>query len=269
MSICPSFKNYIFTLLLIVVISSCSEVANQAEQPTVERKDTVVQEESITTEQDTIPVRLSNFHLVDSTTSYTSTRASIKKERQQLLAQKLSSDSLSIIFKTALLNKIIPYWEGTPWAFEGHISQPHTGEIACGYFVSTTLQHIGLNLNRYHLAQQSPINEAKTLAIDTSAVQTFSEASSLANIVAIQNYLKEGIHFIGFDQSHVGYILKEKNQLYIIHSNYMDNIGVQIEPIQQSAVFQSYDIFHIVPLSTNEALLDYWVKGLEVKVVRS
>lgn len=261
---------YILLTSLFLVFSSCSDAANTAEQVSVQ-KDTIISIDTIAEEALTLTgdsIRLADLHLVDTNSTYSSTRATIKTQRKQLAAKKLSADSLSVLFKTALLNKIIPYWEGTPWSFEGHISKPQTGSIACGYFVSTTLQHAGLQLNRYYLAQQSPINEAKSLAIDRNNVQTFAKDTPIENITAIKNYLQEGIHFIGFDQSHVGYILKENNQLYLIHSNYIDNVGVQIEPIEQSEVFLSYSVFHIVPLSTNAVLLEYWVTGKEINIIR-
>ena len=145
-------------------------------------------------------------------------------------------------------------------------SKPQKGTIACGYFVSTTLLDVGLNLNRYKLAQQSPINEAKSLAVN-STVKVFSEESVSANIAAINLYLKEGIHFIGFDESHVGYILKEDDQLYLIHSNYFDAMGVTIELIENSEVFKSYNRFYIVELSTNNSLLKYWTNNTLIEIL--
>ena len=182
-----------------------------------------------------------------------------------MTSKEITLDSISKIFQKSLVNKIIPFWEGTKWTFEGHTSKPKTGSIACGYFVSTTLQDIGINLNRYKLAQQSPKNEAKSLAVN-STVKVFSEESVSVNIAAINQYLKEGIHFIGFDESHVGYILKEKNQLYLIHSNYIDAMGVIIEPIENSEVFKSYNRFYIVELSTNNSLLNYWINKTPIEI---
>jgi hypothetical protein len=214
---------------------------------------------------DSLHHNLQHFHLNPEET-YHNVKKQIEQERRRLQSEKITLDSLSIYFKTALLNRIIPYWENTPWSFEGHTAVPQSGEIACGYFVSTTLQHIGLRLNRYKLAQQNPINEAKSLAIDIP-VKTFEEPSTEENIKAIHNYLKEGIHFIGFDENHVGYILKEKDRLYIIHSNYLGT-GVQIEAIRQSDVFQSFSTFHITLLSTNSKLLKYWLLGKEIPIVQ-
>jgi hypothetical protein len=47
---------------------------------------------------------------------------------------------------TMLLNHIYPYWYGTGWNYNGTTEIPKVGETACGYFVSTTLKHIGFQI---------------------------------------------------------------------------------------------------------------------------
>jgi len=61
------------------------------------------------------------------------------------------------------------------------------------------LRDIGINTNRHRLAQQSPINEAKTINID-KPVSEISNTSIDENIIELKNILKEGIYLIGFDQ---------------------------------------------------------------------
>ena len=202
----------------------------------------------------------------DTAKNYDQVKRSIKKLQQDLRQVDLSKDSIRVLFQTSLLNRIIPFWEGTTWSFEGHTARPQDGEIACGYFVSTTLKHVGVNLNRYRLAQQNPLNEAKTLALGAEMIEV-SEHSVEENSSAIKKLIQEGIYFIGFDQSHVGYLLKEKDELYLIHSNYIDSKGVEIEHINESDVFSSYNRFFIVAISTNNTLLEYWLSGKEVVVI--
>lgn len=64
---------------------------------------------------------------------------------------------------TVLSTRVYSHWKGTPWDFNGYINTPGKGVIACGYFVSTTLKHVGVKINRYKMAQQSALNEVKTL----------------------------------------------------------------------------------------------------------
>ena len=210
---------------------------------------------------------LKQLSKVEESDTYEMTKRKIRLQRNQLKSNRLSIDSLGKIFEESLLNKIIPFWEGTEWSFEGHSTKPKSGTIACGYFVSTTLQDVGLNLNRYKLAQQSPINEAQSLALNTE-VKVIAGESTSANISTINRYLKEGIHFIGFDENHVGYILKKEGNLYLIHSNNMYNQEVEIEQIEKSAVFKLYNRFYIVELSTNEKLLNHWKNKKRIEIVK-
>lgn len=203
----------------------------------------------------------------DASKSYELVKKSIETVRLNSQNKNLSIDAISKIFKQSLLHKILPFWNGTKWSFEGHTSIPKKGTIAFGYFVSTTLKHIGLHVNRYALAQQSPINEARSLAL-TSEIIEITENAVEENIARINKRLKDGIYFIGFEASHVGYILKEKKQLYLIYSNYIDNKGVEIEKIEKSTVFASYSKFYIVALSTNEKLLKNWIKGIKIQVIK-
>src|SRR5690242_12719359 len=39
----------------------------------------------------------------------------------------------------AMIDVVLPRWDGTEWAFNGTSRTPRSGSIACGYFVSTTL----------------------------------------------------------------------------------------------------------------------------------
>lgn len=165
-------------------------------------------------------------------------------------------------FENFLLNQIIPHWYGTEWDFNGYTSIPNQGEIACGYFVSTTLEHIGIVINRYHLAQQAGLNEAKSLAIADSNYFTVYGIDKLQS--TMESY-DDGIYFVGLD-SHVGYLYKEKGTLYFIHSNYIDD-EVMIEKAKYSQAFQS-NIYVVAELSTNKLLREKWRKGERVEVIR-
>ena len=166
-------------------------------------------------------------------------------------------------FENFLLNQIIPHWYGTEWDFNGYTATPGKGEIACGYFVSTTLEHLGIVINRYHLAQQAGLNEAKSLAIADSNYFTVYGIETLSKRM---QSMEDAIYFVGLD-NHVGYLYKEAGTLYFIHSNYIDD-KVMIEKAQYSKAFQS-NIYVVAELSTNELLLERWRTGKRVEVVRS
>ena len=219
--------------------------------------------EAVVTEEIILPIGVQL--IVDPQVSYQTTKVAIKKARTSYANQQLSTDSLSILFTNLLVNQIIPYWYQTPWSFEGHTAIPKEGTIACGYFVSTTLKDAGLNINRYKLAQQNPFNEASTLALNKPVIEIHNETIA-ANIKELQQRLKSGIYFIGFAQSHVGYLFKQKEQLFVIHSDYLSAEGVRIEAVEQSAVFGMFHQLYIAEISTNELFLKKWLSQEKIKV---
>jgi len=188
--------------------------------------------------------------------TYNSTKSEISKLRKTKNSGKDLEDYL--------LNKIIPHWYGTPWDFNGYTAIPNQGVIACGYFVSTTLLHVGININRYHLAQQGGTNEAKSLAIEDKNWKTIWGIDSLQSVMK-RDY-ENGLYFVGLD-NHVGYLYMKNKELYFIHSNYIDD-KVMLEKAQYSAAFQS-NIYVIAEITTNEELLEKWRKGEVVNVIRN
>ena len=205
-----------------------------------------------------------NVVRVDS--SYNNIKKFVATSKSRIRLDRITEDSLFRLFTNLLTERIIPHWLGTPWSFEGHTSIPRSGEIACGYFVSTTLKDVGFNLNRYTFAQQLPFNEAKTLALGKPLLEINSN-STAERISMLRVTLKEGIYFIGFDQSHVGYIQKKGSELFLIHSNYIGAEGVVIERIEDSQVFSYYTRIYIADISRNAALMKKWMKGEVVQVV--
>lgn len=210
-----------------------------------------------------IPLNLSFFNIdtIPLKTPYHQICHDIKREKSK-------NDSLSTLLETALMDKIFPYWYGTPWDFNGHTNVPQQGEIACGYFVSTTLKHIGFNLNRYKLAQQLPIHEAQTLSLGQSILEIQEETFDQC-LKQINDQIAEGIYFVGLASSHVGFLLKRQSQLFFIHSNYRFPAKVIIEPAESSEVFKSFSHFYIAALSTNLPLLNFWKKEKRIPIITS
>jgi hypothetical protein len=203
-----------------------------------------------------------NFQLKD---SYRNEKQNIVKHKLELkksylllkdsLKKEEFLDSASIVFTELLLNNVIPHWYGTPWDFNGYTNVPNKGEVACGYFVSTTLCHMGLNLNRYHLARQGPLNEGKSLAIDTNLALTFN-SENLAIKNEFFSSFTEGLYFVGLD-SHVGYLYVYDNHAFFLHSNYMEN-RVMLEPISLSEAFSSSS-YTLVKITGNLLLIKKWL----------
>lgn len=153
------------------------------------------------------------------------------------------------------------YWYGTDWSFEGHTTVPREGQIACGYFVSTTLLDAGVRLNRYRLAQQALEVEAKMLSFGKEVIVLSSDSRYMAAAV-LEKQLQEGLYFIGLGNSHVGYLLKHDGQLTAIHSNYIMPSEVVAQPILES-VYVGFGTFYLGDITWNDELLKYWLAGKE------
>lgn len=241
---------------LIVLLAGTLLLTACLDKPT----DAVVQNPA-TKDIDSLPFQ----HRPD-TISYTEVKSQIDKIRTGLARKNLSTDSLSTLFTDLLVSRIIPYWYGTSWSFEGHTTVPGQGTIACGYFVSTTLTDMGLNINRFKLAQQWPEDEALSLALNRPLL-TVTDTTPEGIIIQLRDRLHDGVYFAGLDQSHVGYLLKWKGGLFFIHSNYYMSKGVEMERADKSPVFGAFRQIFVAPISTNEMLLKYWLDGTQLEII--
>ncbi|MBC3845522.1 hypothetical protein H8K90_03935 [Winogradskyella echinorum] len=164
-------------------------------------------------------------------------------------------DSVSKYLYSKLLNDIVPHWYETPWDFNGHTNRPNNGEIACGYFVSTTLKHLGFNLNRYKMAQAAGLDEAKLLQ-SKAELKIYSSVSFKELKAKVNKVYLDGIYFVGLD-NHVGYVLIKDKELYFLHSSYCDN-KVVIELAEDSPCFRS-NLYVFAEVTTNRGLIKSWV----------
>lgn len=196
--------------------------------------------------------------------SYTNTKLAAKALRLRLQKDLrngiISLDQVKKAFTDQLVNEILPHWYGTPWSFGGHTEVPNQGKIACGYFISTTLRDMGVKLNRYTLAQKSPIDEAKMISCGSEIKSVVQETPENA-LAEIDRLTHEGLYFIGFDEGHVGYLLKRDGELLLIHSNYFSPVSVCMEKLNESRVFTKFKKFHLVAISHNETLLQRWLEN--------
>lgn len=183
--------------------------------------------------------------------------------KEGLLLGTVAFTDIKTAFANQLVEKLIPHWYGTPWSFGGHTAVPKQGKVACGYFISTTLRDMGVNLNRYKMAQKSPIDEAKMISCG-SVINKVVQDSPEKAIEEIDNLTEDGLYFIGFDQGHVGYLLKREGELFLIHSNYFSPVSVCMETLEESRVFKSFTTFYLVAISHNDTFLQMWLDNSAV-----
>lgn len=211
--------------------------------------------ESIKTEVDSSKVDSTALGIVFSPTgTYSAAKLKVRNGKKTASSGK--------DFENFLVNDIIPHWYGTEWDFNGYTEVPNQGVIACGYFVSTTLLHMGINVNRYKMAQQAGLYEAQTLALSEENYRTIRGSDSLK--VILKREYEDGIYFVGLD-NHVGYLYIKDQIPYFIHSNYIDD-RVMIEKAFYAPAFES-GIYVIAEISTNEELMERWRSGAVVPVI--
>ena len=180
--------------------------------------------------------------------------AATQQEKKRVL------DSASGFLQEALVSNVFPCWYGTTWDFNGITDKPKQGMIACGYFVSTTLKHCGVNLNRYKVAQQYSHSIVKTLCTD---MQVYTHVDQV--IAAIQAK-PEQLYIVGLD-NHVGYIAKTDTGICFIHSSYFGAAVVESVPAEKSAVLAMSNKYVLGTLSGNQVFIEQWLKNSPVQII--
>lgn len=158
-----------------------------------------------------------------------------------------------------LTDSIFTYWYGTTWDFNGITECPRKGKIACGYFVTTTLEHCGFSLPRVKLAQQAASIIIRTLCTKES-IQVFNQLDGLKNYMDKQ---PTGIYIVGLD-THVGYLWKNQEDLYFVHASYSGNKQVSKEKWDESIVLGKSKLFVVGNLLDNKNLVKSWIKGINI-----
>ncbi len=171
-------------------------------------------------------------------------RKAVIKETKQFLFDQLTLE-------------IFPSWYGTNWDFNGVTETPQEGQIACGYFVTTTLRDLGLKIPRVKWAQAA--SETMILAA-TNEVKRFSNAE----MKDVEDWLvsrPDAIYIVGLD-NHTGYIYKKGKQLLFVHSSPFNKAhGVIAEDINTHSplTVSKYRVFG--EILTDEMVLN-WIEGI-------
>lgn len=114
------------------------------------------------------------------------------------------------------LRAIHQEWMGTAWTFTGTSQTPRQGSIACGYFVTTTLEQAGLELDRVRLAQAA--SEKMILALaEPDSIRRYSDAPLEAFLEGVR-LQGEGYYLVGLD-NHTGFLKVDPDGgIVFIHS---------------------------------------------------
>lgn len=170
-----------------------------------------------------------------------------------------TTDSLnSEWFYFMMTDSVFPDWMGTEWDFNGISNTPGRGKIACGYFVSTTLKHIGFNLNRYKLAQEGASTVVDILC-GKNKKQSVLESDIIKKLTELGN---NRLYVVGLDY-HIGFLAVENGQVYFIHSDYFKGKVVR-EIATDSASFSDTNAYVYGELTNNQFLFTKWKNGVKI-----
>lgn len=175
----------------------------------------------------------------------------IKRKKAELV--KLPKPKQQQFLIKALTEQIFPFWYGIRWSFYGNTTTPGDGSIACGYFVTTTLSHAGVKLNRVKLAQCASEEMIRSL-VQKQNITHF-------NSISLQNFINgiskkgKGIYIIGLD-NHTGFIyIDSTNEVRFIHSSGRFPFCVINEKASESVVLEKSDYKVVGKISDDDVFL--------------
>jgi hypothetical protein len=162
------------------------------------------------------------------------TKIEIRRQSfQQAYAQADSTgqDSLLKMARDYIFSEVVdemfPQWFGTPWDFNGTTTVPKQGMIACGYFVTTVIQHSGFKIPRVKWAQMASESMIRKITKD---IKRFHNAP-VSDVISYLKKKPDGLYIAGMD-SHVGFVYKKGNVMRFVHSNYYEaEIGVMSQEL--------------------------------------
>jgi len=201
--------------------------------------------------------------------TYAQMRAKIQAKRDELRmeygAAKTSAERVRVLGRaksvmfSELVNRLFPAWYGTTWDFNGTSETPRVGKVACGYFVSTTLRDLGLNLNRFRIAQLYSHDIVKRLS---SEPQTHSSVAETLKVITQSR--APSLWVVGLDQ-HVGFLVRDASQkIHFVHSSYGSPAEVVSELAAESAVLAQSTKFVLGALSDSDEFVVKWLEKTRI-----
>ena len=157
-----------------------------------------------------------------------------------------------------LTENVLPAWYGTPWDFNGISNAPNAGEIACGYFVTTTLKHVGFNLNRYKLAQQGAATIAEEIC-GASHCQWYNDLDFMMSDILSK---QDGLYVLGLDY-HVGFISKETEGVYFIHSDFYSGKVIRENAHHSESILLS-ERYYLGAVTNNKEVINRWLNNTKI-----
>lgn len=182
-------------------------------------------------------------------------QAASSAEHANVIAQARTSVTRSIYAE------IFPSWYGTAWDFNGTTEVPQQGKIACGYFVSTVLRDAGWRVQRARLAQQASENIILSLTTD-AYVKRFRRVAIREFVDAVKNW-GTGIYVVGLD-IHTGFIVNTGDEVYFIHSSYVEPYAVVREKAIESKILTASNYRVLGKITDDDRFILRWLLKTEI-----
>lgn len=190
---------------------------------------------------------------------YGGLRFDLEVQRRQLAEWSSEED-----VRTAARGLLVSYlphlmrgWSGTGYSYSGTSQEPGKGRIACGYFVSTVLQHAGFGVDRVDLARQPSEQIIRSLVPDEE-ITRFSRVSRQTVVDKVRAD-GPGVYIVGLD-THVGFLVHEGGEeVTFCHSTRRDWLGVVCEEAVTSPSLRSR--YTVLGALGHEVMLDAWLAG--------
>ncbi|MBK6683058.1 MAG: hypothetical protein IPG45_01170 [Deltaproteobacteria bacterium] len=204
--------------------------------------------------------------------NYDQARAQLELERRYLsdeLARAQTPTERAELFSFArgrvlatLDQALIPAWEGTPWSFSGTSERPGEGQIACGFFVGTLLEHAGFRVDRLALGRLASEHIAKSLA----GPRSIRRYSDVEPEVVAADLLKSGpgLYAIGLDFHAAWARVTDDGQLWFIHSTVYGKGGVLIEPLLGDNPF-FHSRYRVVAKLLGDRMMESWLEAKTIE----
>ncbi len=179
--------------------------------------------------------------------------------------QKAAVEHDARIILELIMPEMMRCWRGTGYDFNGVAERPGQGKIACGYYVSTLIRDAGFKVNRYTLAQQASENILLTFTDkENCQLRVGEKYKHYADWVET---LEPGIYIIGLD-THVGFVVIEKDGMKFLHSSGIAKAGVVEEPRDEAAAIKWSKWRMLGHFTADPNVIRMWLAGDNVTVVQ-
>lgn len=189
---------------------------------------------------------------------YATRRADLDVTRASLAERHRGGEDVVALAEQALsehLGPMIEAWVGTSYGFFGVSDEPGNGAIACGFFVSTLLDHAGFDVRRIELGRQRSEHIVQTF-VDEAEIERFDRVSPRR---VVQRAVEDGpgIYLVGLD-THTGFLVHDARSIRFCHATSRKPEAVVCEPARQSKSLRSD---YTVMGKLGEAAVVAWLEG--------